>query len=199
MGSDVIVFGGKSFANSDIKIEFFYYLSVIVLSKLCCKKVMLLGQGLGPVNGYVMNRVLGVVLSLVDRISIRDKGSYHLLIKPMKSSVILSSDLSFYREETKFDLMGSGLGLNLRPSLLTEGHVDAIVDCLQTIGPKLTYFVFQKDQDLSVLSEAHTIELSTKFIYDLSVSETEETVCFMVVMRYHAAVWCALRGFLLLP
>ncbi|EGO62313.1 polysaccharide pyruvyl transferase CsaB [Acetonema longum] len=74
--SDLLISGGGSLlqdVTSDRSL--YYYLSIILLAKTLGKRVMLYGQGIGPLAGDLARRVTRHILNLTDLITVRDKGS----------------------------------------------------------------------------------------------------------------------------
>lgn len=74
--SDLLISGGGSLlqdVTSDRSL--YYYLSIVLLAKTMGKRVMLYGQGIGPLEGDLARSVTRHILNLTDLITVRDKGS----------------------------------------------------------------------------------------------------------------------------
>lgn len=75
--SDLLISGGGSLlqdVTSDRSL--YYYLSIMMLAKKLGTKVMLYGQGIGPVRGSLAQGAMKYIGNLVDLITVRDDGSY---------------------------------------------------------------------------------------------------------------------------
>ena len=77
---DLLISGGGSLIQDATSFRSLsYYLSVIALAKLYRRKVMVLGQGIGPLRRRISRRLAGKVLSKTDLITVRDVQSAGLL------------------------------------------------------------------------------------------------------------------------
>lgn len=79
-GCDLLISGGGSLLQ-DItsRTSLFYYLSILFTGVLFGKKVMIYGQGLGPLINRSDMRMVAFVLKRVDMITLRDNSSLALL------------------------------------------------------------------------------------------------------------------------
>jgi polysaccharide pyruvyl transferase CsaB len=78
--TDLLISGGGSLIQDATSAKsLFYYLAIIVAAKICRCKVMVLGQGIGPLDRWISRRMTAVVLSKVDLITVRDTQSAELL------------------------------------------------------------------------------------------------------------------------
>lgn len=77
---DLLISGGGSLIQDATSFRSLaYYLAVIRLAKLCRRRVMILGQGIGPLRRSISRRVARRVLNGVDLITVRDTKSAELL------------------------------------------------------------------------------------------------------------------------
>ncbi|NQT29741.1 MAG: polysaccharide pyruvyl transferase CsaB [Candidatus Saganbacteria bacterium] len=73
--------GGTLFQNSTSNKSFLYYIGLVLLAKILRKKVVILGQGFGPLKGKFYQGLAKAVLNRVDLITLRDQQSYTELKK----------------------------------------------------------------------------------------------------------------------
>lgn len=80
--SDLLLSGGGSLLQDvTSKKSLLYYLSVLALGRWFGKKVMLFGQGIGPINSGILRRLTRFVCSSADMITVRDTDSLEELRK----------------------------------------------------------------------------------------------------------------------
>lgn len=92
LSSDIIIFGGGGiFQNKTSNLSLMYYLSIIWLSKLLNKHIVLLGQGMNDIHGFIFKLITKLSLYNIP-ITLRDKKSFEFIKSNKK---ILSSDLLF--------------------------------------------------------------------------------------------------------
>lgn len=72
--NDIILSGGGTLLQDGTSTRsLMYYLSIIKLAKLFGKKVMLYGNGIGPVKGHFNRKMIKIVVNNVDVITLREK------------------------------------------------------------------------------------------------------------------------------
>lgn len=77
---DLLLSGGGSLLQDvTSKRSLLYYLSVLALGLLLKRKVMLFGQGIGPIHGRFMRRLTKLICSHVNLITVRDQDSLYEL------------------------------------------------------------------------------------------------------------------------
>ena len=110
--------GGGLFQNKTSTRSLFYYLTIILLSKMLFKRVVLLSQGIGPIQGKWPRYFSRVILNLADVITVRDRGSYLELKKlGLKEDSIITADAIFALDYSAYRKERSGagkVGLSLR-------------------------------------------------------------------------------------
>lgn len=78
--ADLLVSGGGSLLQDvTSKRSLCYYLTVLAMGIFFQKKVMLYGQGIGPINSGIMRKLTKFVCSHVDLITVRDRDSLYEL------------------------------------------------------------------------------------------------------------------------
>lgn len=94
---DALVFpGGSIFQDITSQRSIFYYLSLIKLAKKMNKKVILVGQGVGPINKFFGKRWAQQAFGLCDAIAVRDPSSAKLISSlGVQKSVTVTADMAF--------------------------------------------------------------------------------------------------------
>lgn len=195
--SNKVVFGGGSILqNSSSKLSLYYYLSLIILTRLCGKKVLLMSQGFGPIFGWFSRVIVRVVLRLVSQISVRDNYSFSLFKLSTKRHLILASDITFFNEKYVFknDIDQLHIGLALKPDWVESSLLQRLYHVIQKQSEKLIYYAFFPSQDMAVYNQLGVVGSHVHVVQNLFYKDQLPKVKLMIVMRYHAAVWCALNG-----
>ncbi|OGC13484.1 polysaccharide pyruvyl transferase CsaB [candidate division WOR-1 bacterium RIFCSPHIGHO2_02_FULL_53_26] len=74
--ADILISGGGSlFQDKTSARSFLYYIGLVGLAKLFGKKVMIFGQGFGPLRGRLNRAIARAVVEKVDLITLRDEDS----------------------------------------------------------------------------------------------------------------------------
>jgi polysaccharide pyruvyl transferase CsaB len=130
---DVLVFGGGSvFQDVSSLKSLFYYFAVCFCSKLFGKKLLLLGQGIGPLKRQVSNMLAGWAFKLADQVTVRDIESKHIadywgLNAKLAADLVWALDKPIETPLTN----PKSIVVSLRPSRdLTEETIKTIADFL---------------------------------------------------------------------
>lgn len=116
--NDVIVGGGGSMLqNVTSNRSLMYYLMLLFISKCFGKKVLLFGNGIGPIQGNFWKWLTALLLNRIDQVVVRDEESYQALEQMgVTKNVKLGSDLVFTYEALKSQERNpKKITLNLRP------------------------------------------------------------------------------------
>jgi len=163
--ADLLVFGGGGLLQ-DITSSWsiYYYLALILVAKLFLKKVLLISQGIGPIRKRISRKVSGIVLGLVDLITVRDELSKFELEKLNRNvSVYMVPDPSFNLDAQAFT-PGPGkhsnfkkqptIGICLRGLKEDEKFRRAVRDIcaelVREIGSEIILIPFHKLEDLEI-------------------------------------------------
>jgi len=94
---DMLISGGGSlFQDITSRTSLFYYLSIVFLGILLRKKVMVYGQGMGPLIDNMDKKITSFILRRVDMITLRDSSSLGLLNElGVKRNVHVTADPVF--------------------------------------------------------------------------------------------------------
>jgi N-acetylglucosaminyldiphosphoundecaprenol N-acetyl-beta-D-mannosaminyltransferase len=171
--SDAFILGGGGLIQDSTSIRsLLYYLFLIISAKILKKKVILLGQGIGPVrNKYLLKWAL----KGVDLITVRDERSLKELteIKAKPRKLVMTADLSFMmappdKENSKKILGSAGIkktksrliGISLRPPVKgknIEAKYKAMASLCDHLMEKkdsqLVFLIFNHPDDLNVTSK----------------------------------------------
>lgn len=174
--SDLVISGGGSLLQ-DITSErsLWYYLSIIQLAKFMGKKVMLYGQGIGPINGGFARSLTGFVCRQVPCITVRDHGSAQELqelgISPNRITVTADPVFALPpadREKGRKKLERNGfapgkltVGISVRPwQSLTEYRrviADVADGIIQKHGGRVVFIPLHHPQDTKVSREIYEL------------------------------------------
>ncbi len=115
--ADALVFaGGSIFQDATSVASTMFYAQLVKRAKKANKKVLMLGQGVGPLKSYFGKRAAAQAFNLSDLIVTRDPGSVSLLksigvTRPIK----VGADLAFLLPEPKEQEEGAGFAVgNMR-------------------------------------------------------------------------------------
>ncbi|MCI2425947.1 polysaccharide pyruvyl transferase CsaB [Candidatus Acetothermia bacterium] len=90
--------GGGLLQNKTSTYSLLYYLVIILLGRFLRRPVLLLGQGLGPINGSLARTLTGIILRYVAPIGCRDEESI-ALASQLKVAGRWEGDLLFLRDQ----------------------------------------------------------------------------------------------------
>jgi len=169
LNTDIVIFTAGLFQDITSIISLYYYLGLIILSKLLNKKVILLGVDFGPIKYKFDKLVLKSILKFVDRIYVRTEGSYNFLKTNrflnntnLKYNIRLGSDILFsknieYKPELKTELANIYLILR-RPDKKNyiSNYFNIIELCEQLIKEsniKLVFVPFHIEEDMYFILE----------------------------------------------
>ena len=165
--TDLFVFGGGGLLQDlTSSWSIYYYLGLILLAKLFVKKVLLLSQGVGPIRRKIIRKVTGIVLGLVDLITVRDEFSKFELAKLNGNlSVSIVPDPVFNLDRFAFRKRAAVnerpvIGVSLQGGGKDErfrGVVREICDELvRRMEAKIIFIPFHKWEDLKISKDIIT-------------------------------------------
>jgi polysaccharide pyruvyl transferase CsaB len=124
--ADAIVFpGGSIFQDVTSTRSVAYYANLVKMAKKANKKVVMLGQGVGPLNGFFGKKMASSAFSAADVIAVRDRESVNTLNSlGVKASVRVTADMALLLPKPASDegmkQFGLGdmksVGLSARPT-----------------------------------------------------------------------------------
>lgn len=94
---DALVFpGGSIFQDKTSVRSVYYYSKLVQLAKKARKKVVLVGQGVGPLNTFFGKRLAAKAFGLADAIAVRDPASVNTLRElGVRKPIKVAADLAF--------------------------------------------------------------------------------------------------------
>lgn len=196
--TDAVVFGGGSiFQDKTSVLSWGYYWTILIIARMLQKRVILLGQGIGPLRPLLMG-LTAVGLRGV-AISVRDSRSYQLLAKWRVSSV-LASDLMYwqYRSDNgvavtvKPTSPGTGcVGLSFRPFSWPGENLTAVMVAIQSLDRDIVFWDMHRKVDYDSWVQSGGCQ-NRVTVMDVSDRFDENPgVEFAIVMRLHAMVYAS--------
>lgn len=190
--------GGTLLQNSTSNLSLLYYLFIILLAKLMCKKVIIFAQGIGPIEGEFWQKLTRFTLSICDLVTVRDTRTYKLLGDwQIKCSYTKDPawDLPTVRPEGE-----KVVGIQLRSC--KNMHPDFIKVLARYVGlyfseRKILIFEFQNSQDAGACYEFekafHSQWPQTKCEIRSnnsikSLVKEFSNVDYLIAMRFHACM-----------
>ena len=124
--SDIVIGGGGSMLqNVTSNRSLYYYLALIRIAKFFNKKVILLGNGFGPITGTFYQNLTKKALNRIDVFLARDEETLSRLKDiGVTSKVVLAADLAYYDYAAKPMVKSKRIVINLRPWINQE-HIIA--------------------------------------------------------------------------
>lgn len=155
--ADVIVGGGGSMLqNVTSNRSLMYYLMLIFISKCFGKKVLLLGNGIGPIQGNFWKWLTALFLKGIEHVVVRDEESYEALQQMgVTKNVKLGSDLVFTYETLSKEVRNpKKITINLRPWKNEEAFISVFETFIHELldqGYEVVLVPLQKGFDDRVL------------------------------------------------
>ena len=197
--SDVVISGGGSLLQDVTSLRsLFYYLFIIFLGILLCKKVIIFAQGIGPINNKLAKKITKNLLKRVSLITVRDERSKKLL-----------SDWGIKTESVNDPVWGINLkssvpkeriGIQLREwkYMSDEFFLNLVRKIANDFADKeICIYSFQDKQDKDICLRFENYlhlenpKVKTKVFCDLSVKDIIENMKdleYLIAMRYHAVM-----------
>ena len=159
--ADVLVLGGGTLLQTaSSKRSLWYYLSFVWMSKtLLKKKVMMLGNGFGPINGSISRKVTAKLLSMLDLILLRDEGSraYMEKLGVVNPQIHVTTDFVYALDgkDEPLSVRENRVGVNVRKWSNAQTVYYDLAHTLDTLidaGKEIIFVPFE-DEDM------HAIEL----------------------------------------
>lgn len=195
---DVLISGGGSLLqNKTSNFSLFYYLFVILLAKICFKKVIIFAQGIEPIIGKLPENITKNVLKLVDFISVRDNNSKKLLKSWDIESILVSDPAYSLVQDKKISDKKDGLIVQLRSfkGIKKEFLADLAFAISKYYKGKISVFSFQDEIDekkcLELVEELKKQDVVAEYISNKSIEDTIEilnNVKFVISTRLHGLI-----------
>lgn len=218
MACDVFISGGGSlFQDRTSARSLYYYLSLILLAKYYGKKVIVFGQGFGPIK-LLNTSIAKRVLRQADYLFMRDIVSAHqvLALKIPKQKVKSFIDPAFIleRKEINLDIVQKkeGISFSSRPVIGVSPrnifdnqdktfHIlaSALDHLVHWLGAQIVFIPFRKPEDIEVINRISYLmkEKSKVLLNDYDPGELLTLVAqcdFFIGMRLHSLIFSALAN-----
>lgn len=208
--SDVLILGGGSLLQDSTSFRsLLYYLTLIVISRVCNTKVLLWGQGLGPLNRVVSRWLVQMVLPLTTAISWRDLVSYQQACRWQRSVPMVWGPDPVWCHPGRQWIGGGDVVVCWRPTerLDDEGWtvlITALSRLQSRTGVTIHWLAFHSDQDRLLPDQLQTLDAFTKQLKEASTFSTCQTIDqaldifskarLVIPMRLHALILAQLAG-----
>lgn len=196
--TDVLISGGGSLLqNKTSNFSLFYYLFIILLAKICFKKVIIFAQGIEPIVGKIPEFITKSILKIVDFISVRDEKSLNLL-KSWKINSILVSDPAYSLVQDR-EISKNKEGLIVQLRSFNGINQEFILNLAKAISKKyqgkISVFSFQDEIDemicLSFIEELKRNNIVAEYIQNQTVEKTIEIINnakYVISTRLHGLI-----------
>lgn len=199
--SDIVIGGGGSMLqNVTSNRSLYYYLALIRIAKFFNKKVILLGNGFGPITGNFYQKLTRKVLNKIDVFLARDEETVSRLKDiGVTSKVLLAADLAYYDYAAKPKIKSKRIAINLRPWENQEHIIVKMVYFIRRAiskGYKVEFLVMQTGKDDAVKEKlekklGQKIPLIENNLDNFILGYAEYTC--LVGMRLHALIWAGIK------
>lgn len=196
--TDVLISGGGSLLqNKTSNFSLFYYLFIILLAKICFKKVIIFAQGIEPIIGKYPELITKNILKLVDFISVRDDNSRKLLKSWNIDSTLVSDPAYSLVQETEISSFKEGLIVQLRnfKGIKKEFIEDLAFLISKHYQKNISVFSFQDEIDekicLDFINELKKYNICAAYIPNKEVKETIEIINkakYVISTRLHGLI-----------
>lgn len=190
--SDFLIGGGGSMLqNITSNRSLIYYLALINAAFLFRKKVILLGNGIGPIKGKLQAYLVKKTLLKVDYLHLRDEDSYKWIHGTGNANIDLGTDLALQRVPIKKNQKKDCVIINLRNWKNIDTVKTAVKDLIVHIeasGYEVVLLSMQKNNDDQILKS-----LGTVYRFDdlAALKQKVESARFIVGMRLHLLILSA--------
>ena len=208
--TDVLVFGGGSLLQDSTSLKsLIYYLALIAVSRLRGGRVLLWGQGLGPLRRSISRTLVRCVLPLCTAISWRDDDSMKLGRRLAPGVPMWMAPDPVWQLPQRSWFGGGEIVVCWRPSpLLDSARWTLLLEALDALSDGLNvrvcWLAFHQDQDGQLLDQLSTRHLISSRLRDRShtvvpstlddVFAAFSTARLVVPMRLHALILAGLAG-----
>lgn len=196
--TDILISGGGSLLqNKTGNLSLFYYLFIILLSKIFLKKVIIFSQGFEPINGKLPQLLTKIVLKTVDFISARDEKSLDLLSAYKLKADLTSDPVYSLVSDIEINQNKDGLLIQLRDFKgINDNFIQDFACAIsKNYTQNISVFSFQDKYDLKIceqfIEELKKYNVSAKLIKGKNIEKTIDTINnykYMISTRLHGAI-----------
>lgn len=212
--SDIVISGGGSLLQ-DITSprSLYYYLCIILISRIFRKKILLIGHGIGPISNKFNRFLTKIVLNKVDYISVREKHSKEDLIDMgITNEITVTSDPVIDLTPTDIELGRSILrdkinvdkktvGISIRSiDFVNPKQYEQLKKFIESASKKvnLVFLPFHLEQDLQILDsleeEFGALDATTFLKSNYSVDEMlsiMDNFDLLIGVRLHSLIFAS--------
>ena len=195
--SDILISGGGSLLQDvTSKRSLFYYLFVIFLSVLFCKRFIIFAQGIGPIKSKFARKITAKLLKKASLITVRDERSKNLLNEWGLEAQTVNDPV--WGIKTKSPRPKGKIGVQLREwKYMTDEFFINLVKIIakEFENNEIYIYSLQNKQDKEICMRFENYlhienpKVKTKVLSDLSVNDMINSMRdleYLVAMRYHA-------------
>lgn len=218
--SDLLISGGGSLLQDvTSRRSLLYYLFILALGRLLGRRVMLYGQGIGPIRSSFLRSLTRRVLAKADAITVRDQDSFteleRLGVAPSLVQVTADAVFTLPKEDVAWGsslLQPFGvkpgerlLGVSVRQWQQEETYLRTIARAVDILafeaGARVVLLPLQYPVDLAPCRRLkQLLSVRTKSVILDRACSTEEFLAvignfhLLIAMRLHALIFAALMG-----
>ena len=208
--TDLLIFGGGSLLQDSTSFRsLIYYLLLICAARIRGGRVLLWGQGLGPLRRSISRNLVRWILPLCSAISWRDHASLALARGWARTVPMWMAPDPVWQMPQRNWIGGGEIVVCWRPSpLLNSGGWRLLLDALDCVsdelGAQVCWLAFHQHQDAVLMDQLHERELISQSLLKRSRSivprSLEEvfsqltTARLVLPMRLHALIIAGLAG-----
>ena len=194
---DVLISGGGSLLQDvTSKRSLLYYLFILFLSVLFCKRIIIFAQGIGPINNKFLRKMTKFILKRAKLITVRDESSKNLLDLWGINSVPVNDPV--YGINLKTSRPKGRVGIQLREwkFMSDEFFLNLVKKVAKEFEDyEICIYSFQDKQDKEICLRFENYlhmenpKVNTKLFCSMSVKELIDSMRdleYLVAMRYHA-------------
>ena len=196
---DVVISGGGSLLQDVTSLRsLFYYLFIIFIGVLCCKKVIIFAQGIGPINNKIARAIAKNILKRVSLVTVRDERSKNLLAQWGINSVLVDDPVWGINLKTPAPRNKVGIQLRDWKYMNDDFFLNLVRKIADDFSDKeICIYSFQDKQDKDICLRFENYlhlenpQVKTKIFYDMSVNDITESMRdleYLIAMRYHAVM-----------
>lgn len=195
--TDVVISGGGSLLQDVTSIRsLLYYLFIIFWAVLCCKRLIIFAQGIGPVNNKFARCLTKNLLKRACLITVRDERSKKLLNEWGIDSILVDDPV--WGIKLKRSLPKGKVGIQLRDwkYMSDEFFLNLVRQVAEEFSDKeICIYSLQDKQDKEICLRFESYlhlenpKVKTKIFYGMDVNEIIESMRnleYLIAMRYHA-------------
>ncbi|RQD67396.1 MAG: polysaccharide pyruvyl transferase CsaB [Tindallia sp. MSAO_Bac2] len=193
--SDVVIGGGGSILqNVTSNRSIIYYITILLCAKAMRKKVVMMGNGIGPIKGAFYQKATSYLLRKVDLFLARDEDTMDEVVNRGAKNPVLAADLVYYGYQKKNKQKSKTVLINIRPWHLDERFHSSMKSFLKKIeekGYNIALVSMQKGHDdieLKKLGDYTFLDVTMQNY----LNSDAEYYC-MIGMRLHALIWAGIR------